>query len=118
MIKNSLIVLTLSAVYFVNAQDISTLKNTVEVYSNSALNGSAKYNGMAGSMGALGGDFSTLNSNPAGIAVSIASEFSGTLGIESNKNTTSYAGKSAAYKVNNIDLGNILEHSRNSLKTF
>ena len=107
MIKNSLIVLTLSAAYFVNAQDISTVKNTVEVYSNSALNGSAKYNGMAGSMGALGGDFSTLNSNPAGIAVSIASEFSGTLGIESNKNTTSYAGSSAAYKVNNTDLGNV-----------
>lgn len=107
MIKNSLIVLTLSAAYFVNAQDVSTLKNTVEVYSNSALNGSSKYNAMAGSMGALGGDFSTLNSNPAGIAVSIASEFSGTLGIESNKNTTSYAGKSADYKVNNTDLGNV-----------
>lgn len=107
MIKNSLIVLTLSAAYFVNAQDVSTLKNTVEVYSNSAINGSAKYNAMAGSMGALGGDFSTLNSNPAGIAVSIASEFSGTIGIESNKNTTSYAGSSAAYKVNNTDLGNV-----------
>ncbi|MBH1960439.1 MAG: hemin receptor [Flavobacteriia bacterium] len=107
MIKNSLIVLTLSAAYFVNAQDVSTLRNTVEVYSNSSLNGSSKYNSMAGSMGALGADFSTLNSNPAGIAVSIASEFSGTLGIEANKNTTSYAGKSADYQVNNTDLGNV-----------
>ncbi len=107
MIKNSLIVLTLSAAYFVNAQDVSTLRNTVEVYSNSSLNGSSKFNAMAGSMGALGGDFSTLNSNPAGIAVSIASEFSGTLWIEANKNTTSYAGKSADYKVNNTDLGNV-----------
>lgn len=107
MIKNSLIVLSLSAAYFVNAQDVSTLRNTVEVYSNSSLNGSSKYNAMAGSMGALGGDFSTLNSNPAGIGVSIASEFSGTLGIEANKNTTTYAGKSANYKVNNTDLGNV-----------
>lgn len=106
MIKKSFIVITLSAAYFLNAQDISTLKNTVEVYSNSSLNGSSKYNAMAGSMGALGGEFSTLNSNPAGVAVSIASEFSGTLGIEANKNTNSYAGKTGDYKVNSTDLGN------------
>ena len=107
MIKNSLIVLSLSAAYFVNAQDVSTLRNTVDVYSNTSFNGSSKYNSMAGSMGALGGEFSTLNSNPAGIGVSITSDFSGTLGIQANKNTTSYAGKSADYKVNNTDLGNL-----------
>lgn len=106
MIKKSFIVITLSAAYFAHAQDISTLKNTVEVYSNSSLNGSSKYNAMAGSMGALGGESSMLNSNPAGVAVSIASEFSGTLGIESNKNTNSYAGKTADFKVNSTDLGN------------
>ncbi|MBU4537007.1 MAG: hemin receptor [Bacteroidetes bacterium] len=107
MIKKSLMILSISAAYFANAQDISTLRNTAEVYSNSSLNGTSKYNSMADSMGALGGDFSVLNSNPAGIAVSIASEISGTLGIESNKNTTSYAGKSLDYKVNNTDLGNV-----------
>ncbi|WP_226064633.1 OmpP1/FadL family transporter [Kaistella polysaccharea] len=107
MIKKSLIVFGISAAYFVNAQDISTLRNTVDVYSNSALNGSAKYNSMAGSMGALGGDVSVLNSNPAGIGVSIASEFSGTLAIESNKNNTALAGKSIDYKMNNTDLGNV-----------
>ena len=106
MIKKSFIVITLSAAYFAHAQDISTLKNTVEVYSYSSLNGSSKYNAMAGSMGALGGESSMLNSNPAGVAVSIASEFSGTLGIESNKNTNSYAGKTADFKVNSTDLGN------------
>jgi hypothetical protein len=57
MIKNSLIVLSLSAAYFVNAQDVSTLRNTVDVYSNTSFNGSSKYNSMAGSMGALGGEF-------------------------------------------------------------
>lgn len=79
MIKKSLIVLSVGVAYFANAQDISTIRNTVDVYSNSSLNGSSKYNGMAGSMGALGGDVSVLNSNPAGIGVSIASEISGTL---------------------------------------
>lgn len=107
MIKKSLTVLSISVAYFASAQDVSTIRNTVEVYSNSALNGSSKYNGMAGSMGALGGDVSVLNSNPAGIAVSIASEISGTLFIENNKNTTSYAGKTLNYKVNKTNLGNI-----------
>lgn len=106
MIKKSLTVLSIAVAYFANAQDVSTIRNTSEVYSNSSLNGSSKYNAMAGSMGALGGDVSVLNSNPAGIAVSIASEVSGTLFIENNKNTTSYAGKSLDYKVNNTDLGN------------
>lgn len=107
MIKKSFLVLGISAAYFVNAQDISTLRNTVDVYSNSALMGSSKYNAMAGSMGALGGDVSVLNSNPAGIAVSIASEFSGTLAIQSSKNETSLAGNVQNYKVNNTDLGNV-----------
>ena len=107
MIKKSLIVLGVSAAYFVNAQDISTLRNTAEVYSNSALNGSAKYNSMAGSLGALGGDVSVVNSNPAGIGVNITSEFSGTLAIENNNNSTSFGGSSLDYKVNNTDIGNI-----------
>ena len=107
MIKKSLMILSISAAYFANAQDVSTIKNNAEVYSNSSLSGSAKYNSMAGSMGALGADFSVLNSNPAGIAVSIASELSGTLFLENNKNTTSYGGNSTAYKTNDTNLGNV-----------
>lgn len=106
MIKKSLTVLSVAVAYFANAQDISTIRNTVEVYSNSSLNGSSKYNSMAGSMGALGGDVSVLNSNPAGIGVSIASEISGTLYIENNKNKTSLNGQSLNNKINNTDLGN------------
>lgn len=107
MIKKSLMILSISAAYFANAQDVSTIKNNTEVYSNSSLSGSAKYNSMAGSMGALGADFSVLNSNPAGIAVSIASELSGTLFLENNKNTTSFGGTSTAYKTNDTNLGNV-----------
>lgn len=107
MIKRSLSILSIAVAYFANAQDVSTLRNTAEVYGNSSMMGTSKYNSMAGSMGALGGDFSVLNSNPAGIAVSIASEFSATLSIQNNKNTTSYAGQSINYKINNTDIGNV-----------
>jgi hypothetical protein len=107
MIKKYLTVLSIAVAYFANAQDVSTIRNTFDVYSNSSLNGTSKYNSMAGSMGALGGDVSVLNSNPAGIGVNIASEISGTLFIENNKNTTNYAGKSLSNKINNTDLGNV-----------
>lgn len=107
MIKKIGLIIGVSAAYFLQAQDISTLRNTVDVYSNTSLEGSAKYQGMAGSMGALGGDFSTLNTNPAGIGVSITNDFSGTLGIYSNKNETSYSGKQRNYKINKTDLGSV-----------
>lgn len=107
MIKKSLMILSISAAYFANAQDVSTIRNTAEVYSNSSLNGSSKYNSMAGSMGALGGDFSVLNSNPAGIGVSIASEISGTLSVGNSKNLTSLYGSTMEYKINNTDVGNV-----------
>ena len=107
MIKKSLIILGIGAAYFANAQDLSTIRNTVDVYSSSMTTGSAKYNGMAGSMGALGGDVSVMNTNPAGIGVSITSEMSGTLAIQNSKNSTSLAGKSLDYKVNKTDLGNV-----------
>lgn len=107
MIKRTLIILSVSAAYFVQAQDVSTIRNTVDVYSNSATNGSSKYMGMAGSMGALGGDFSTLNSNPAGIGVSIANDLGATLNINSNKSAATYAGSTIDYKINTTDLGNV-----------
>lgn len=107
MIKKSLMILSISAAYFANAQDVSTIRNTAEVYSNSSLNGSSKYNSMAGSMELLGGDFSVLNSNPAGIGVSIASEISGTLSVGNSKNSTSLYGSTMEYKINNTDVGNV-----------
>ncbi len=106
MIKKSLIILGISVAYLVNAQDVSTIKNTIEVYSDPSIPGTAKYNAMAGSMGALGGDFSVLNTNPAGIGVSIASEVSATLSVQNSKTTTSLYGKSQDYKIAHTNIGN------------
>lgn len=106
MVKKTLIFFGILAIYSLNAQDVSTVKNTLDVYSNGSLPGSSKYQGMAGSMGALGGDYSTLMSNPAGIGVSIANDVSATLSINSNKNSTSYASSIKNYTINNTDIGN------------
>ena len=46
------------------------------------LNGTARFSAMAGAFGALGGDLSTLNQNPAGIGVYRSSEIGFTLDLD------------------------------------
>jgi hypothetical protein len=69
MLKKSLIVMSISAAFFAQAQDISILRNSIDVYSNTPMFGSSKFNAMAGSNGALGGDASSLLTNPAGLGL-------------------------------------------------
>lgn len=107
MLKKSLFIMSISAAFFVQAQDVSLIRNTLDVYSNSQIGGSAKFNAMGGSNGALGGYANALLTNPAGLGVAISGEVSGTISIMSNKNTSNYAGSSFGYKVNNADLGNV-----------
>lgn len=107
MIKKSLALFGVVAAFYLHAQDVSTIKNTIGVYSNPSSDGSSKYNAMAGSMGALGGDVSVLNSNPAGLGVAITSDLSGTLSILNSKNTTTLGNSSLDYVYNKTDLGQI-----------
>ncbi|AZI19998.1 OmpP1/FadL family transporter [Chryseobacterium taklimakanense] len=107
MIKKSLAILSISAAFYAQAQDASVLKNSVDVYSNTGLNGSSKYNAMAGAMGALGADASVLNSNPAGIGVAIASDLSGTLSINNSKITTGLFGNAVENTANKADVGQV-----------
>ncbi len=106
MIKKTFTLAGFTALFFAHAQDFSTIKNSADVYTAS-MPGTSKYNAMAGSMGALGGDISTINSNPAGIGVAIASDISATLQIQNNKNTSSLFGTSNSYSTKATDLGQI-----------
>lgn len=109
MIKKYLAILSVASFFFAQAQDVSVIKNSADVYSNSASvsDGTAKFNSMAGAMGALGGDISTINTNPAGIGVFITSDLQGTLNIADNKNSSALAGSSYSYKTNHTDLGQV-----------
>ena len=107
MLKKTLLLLSIPVSFvYLKAQDISVITNTVDVYSGNTINGTAKYNAMAGSIGALGGDVSSVNVNPAGIGVFITNDVNVTLGVNSNKNTTSLAGQSLNYKINSTDISN------------
>jgi len=107
MLKKSLAIMSISAAFFAQAQDVSIIRNTTDVYSNAPNVGSAKFNAMGGSNGALGGDANSLLTNPAGLGVAISGEISGTLSLTNNKNTSSYAGSSYGYSINKGDLGNL-----------
>ncbi len=113
MLKKSLVIMSISAAFFLQAQDISVIRNSVDVYSNTPMTGNSKFNAMVGSNGALGGDGTSLMTNPAGIGVAIASDVSGTLSVTNNKNTSSLAGSSVDYTINKFNVGNV-----NGLATF
>ena len=97
--------LSLGAMYY--AQDASVIKNTAEVYSGSNFGGTAKFNSMAGSMGALGGDLSAITVNPAGTGVFITGDVSATLAVQGNKNNSNLFGKSFECSYNNTNLGQV-----------
>ncbi|MBB4804990.1 hypothetical protein HNP38_000262 [Chryseobacterium defluvii] len=99
--------MSISAAFFAQAQDVSVIRNSIDVYSNSPMVGSSKFNAMAGSNGALGGDANSLLTNPAGLGVAISGEISGTLSVMNNKNTSSLAGSSIKYDINKADIGNV-----------
>ncbi|HUH34911.1 MAG TPA: hypothetical protein VL022_03685 [Moheibacter sp.] len=72
-----------------SAQVVQNL-NSIGAYSNDLNAGSARYIGMGGSMGALGGDLSSTEQNPAGLAVAITSDVNVTMGISSFKNESKF----------------------------
>ena len=97
--------LSLGAMYY--AQDASVIKNTAEIYSSSDFGGTAKFNSMAGSMGALGGDLSAITINPAGTGVFISGDVSATLSVQNNKNNSNLFGSSFESSYTNTNLGQI-----------
>ena len=89
----------------VHAQTVQDL-NSLSAYSNEMNAGSARYIGMGGSMGALGGDISSIEQNPAGLGVAIASDVNVTLGLNSFKNEAKF-GNSFEAKDNSLMFQNV-----------
>jgi hypothetical protein len=56
------------------------------------LNGSARFVGMGGAMGALGGDISVMGTNPAGVGIFRKSEVAGSFGFVSQQDAASFNG--------------------------
>lgn len=95
--------------------------------SSSELNGTARYVGMGGAMGALGGDLSAISSNPAGLGIYRSNDIAVTGGINflkadgfnnSDKNRLSFdqAGIALTYKFGNYSSLKYINYSFNYKK--
>jgi hypothetical protein len=76
-------------------------------YSMTQTNGSARFRAMSGAFGALGGDLSALNSNPAGSAVFTTNQFSASLNNQHTKNNSTYFGNSTTENNIAFDLNQV-----------
>lgn len=73
-------------------------------YSQDNLNGTARFRAMSGAFGALGGDLSSINVNPAGSAIFSNNQMAITLSNNDIKNNSNYFGTNSSEKTNSFDL--------------
>jgi len=66
--------------------------NDALLFSSESFQGTARYNAMGGAFGALGGDISAINDNPASSAVFKNSLLTGTLAVSGTNNDAEYFG--------------------------
>lgn len=89
--------LTTSAI---QSQDITDAMR----YAQDNINGTARYRAMSGAFGALGGDFSALNVNPAGSAIFKNNQIAFTFNSYGIKNNSNYFGTTVNEKNSSLDL--------------
>ena len=83
-----------------NAQEITDALR----YSIDNLNGTARFRAMGGAFGALGGDLSSINVNPAGSAIFTNNQVGLTLNNYNTKNKSTYFGTKTSDSENNFDI--------------
>jgi hypothetical protein len=84
----------------VHSQDITDALRFAQVN----LKGTARFSAMGGAFGALGGDFSSLNVNPAGSAIFNNNQIALTFNSFGIKNNSSYFGTKTSEKNSSSDL--------------
>ena len=92
--KKILIIAIVFAATFTSYSQSLGYQDLAILFSQDDRNGSARFTGMSGAFGALGGDVSVMNINPAGIAVFNNSAFSGTLNSRNSEIISNYYGNS------------------------
>ncbi|MDJ0644707.1 MAG: outer membrane protein transport protein [Flavobacteriaceae bacterium] len=77
------------------------------LFAGEDINGSARYNAMSGAFGALGGDHSAIDINPAGLAVFKNSGFSASVGYRDTDIETSFYDNNITNNDNYFDLNQV-----------
>jgi len=97
----TLTIIALSSITLLAQNEIDALR-----FSQDAALGTARFTAMSGAFGSLGGEFSALSLNPAGIGMYQFSEFSFTPSFNLNSTTSYYGSKETDYK-SGLKIGNI-----------
>ncbi|AJH16200.1 OmpP1/FadL family transporter [Myroides profundi] len=82
-----------------------TAPTDVMRYNQSDLNGTARFRGMSGAFGAVGGDLSATNINPAGGAIFNYNTAAFSLSYLARNNKANYYGTNTSKKYDGLDLG-------------
>ena len=101
--KKSFFFLLLSFCVQINAQSLKDAHR----YSQNGLEGSARYTAMGGAFGAVGGDFSAFDINPAGAAVFAFNEIGGSFNFVSSNNEATYFNTTAKEQANDLAIGHL-----------
>jgi hypothetical protein len=72
-------------------------------YSSEGVNGTARFTAMSGAFGALGGDLSAININPAGSSVLLTSMATLSLSVENTQNQANYFNTQTQNKVSDFN---------------
>jgi hypothetical protein len=75
-------------------------------YAGESITGTARYTSMAGAFGAVGGDFTTLSHNPAGIAIYRSSEFTFSPSMYFQTNNSVFMNSTYHSNKSNFNIGN------------
>ena len=102
MKKSLLILIAVLSYSAVQSQELSTADAVRFAQDN--LNGTARFRAMGGAFGALGGDLSSININPAGSAIFNDSQFAITMSNFNRKNESRYFGTSTSVNDNSFDI--------------
>ncbi len=99
----AILALAFALPYFTEAQDLADALR----YSNFQVQGTARSGGMGNAFGALGGDFTSVSINPAGLGLYRAGELSFTPSFGQNKVEASYLGSTMNDSKYNFSFDNL-----------
>ena len=100
MKKISILIVILFGLFQAKAQSV----NDALRYSQDDLIGTARFRAMGGAFGALGGDLSSINVNPAGSAIFANSQAGLTFSNSQTKNNANYFGTTRSTNVNDFNI--------------
>jgi hypothetical protein len=103
--KKILFSLLIGSAFTVSAQE-TTMSDALR-YGIQNLNGTARYRAMGGAFGAIGGDLSAINNNPAGSSIFNYNQATISLSSFNKSNTASYFGTNSKTNENSLDINQL-----------